>query len=315
MLRPRTTVSVLLAVAAMSSVVACGDSESGDTTAAPSTASTSAGGSATTSGGSSATTAAAARSAAECAEGKTLDDGRLVVATGSPAFPPYVMDDDPTSGKGFESAVAYAVAGEMGFDKESVEWTRSTFDQAIQPGAKDFDINLQQFSITPRRARNITFSAPYYASNQAVVGFDDSDAVGATSVAELRGLKFGAQSGTTSLGFIQDVIQPEQEAFVYNDNVGAKQALESNQIDAIVLDLPTAFFVTAVEIEGSTIIGQFPVDAGGQADEFGMVFEKDNPLVECVDLALGALRKNGTLEKITQRWMTGFADAPEIAVE
>ncbi|MEJ7722603.1 MAG: transporter substrate-binding domain-containing protein [Ilumatobacteraceae bacterium] len=170
---------------------------------------------------------------------------------------------------------------------------RSTFDQAIQPGAKDFDINLQQFSITPRRARNITFSAPYYASNQAVVGFDDSDAVGATSVAELRGLKFGAQSGTTSLGFIQDVIQPEQEAFVYNDNVGAKQALESNQIGAIVLDLPTAFFVTAVEIEGSTIIGQFPVDAGGQADEFGMVFEKDNPLVECVDLALAALRENG----------------------
>ncbi len=250
--------------------------------------------------------------AADCAEGKTLEDGQFVVATGNPAFPPYVIDDDPTTGEGFESAVAYAIAGQMGFARRDVEWVRTTFDQAIQPGAKDFDVNLQQFSITPRRAENVTFSAPYYTSNQAVVGFDDSAAVGATTVEDLTGLKFGAQSGTTSLAFIQDVIQPEQEPFVYNDNAAAKAALEANQVDALVLDLPTAFFVTAVEIEGSTIIGQFPAEAGGTSDEFGMVLEQGNELVECVDLALEALRSSGELEEITDKWMTGFADAPVI---
>jgi len=250
--------------------------------------------------------------AAACAEGKTLQDGTFVVATGNPAFPPYVIDDDPTTGEGFESAVAYAVAEQLGFAEDDVEWVRTTFDQAIQPGAKDFDVNLQQFSITPRRAENITFSAPYYTSNQAVVGFDDSPAVGATTVSELQGLKFGAQSGTTSLGFIQDVIQPDQEPFVYNDNAAAKAALEANQVDALVLDLPTAFFVTTVEIEGSTIIGQFPAEAGGTSDEFGMVLEQDNELVECIDLALEALQSSGELDAITEEWMTGFADAPVI---
>ncbi|MBA3984652.1 MAG: amino acid ABC transporter substrate-binding protein [Acidimicrobiia bacterium] len=241
-----------------------------------------------------------------------MQDGTFVVATGNPAFPPYVIDDDPTTGEGFESAVAYAVAEQLGFAEDDVEWVRTTFDQAIQPGAKDFDVNLQQFSITPRRAENITFSAPYYTSNQAVVGFDDSPAVGATTVSELQGLKFGAQSGTTSLGFIQDVIQPDQEPFVYNDNAAAKAALEANQVDALVLDLPTAFFVTAVEIEGSTIIGQFPAEAGGTSDEFGMVLEQDNELVECIDLALEALQSSGELDAITEEWMTGFADAPVI---
>lgn len=316
------TAAVVLALA----LAACGDSDdAADPTAADPTAAapaadttepatmepgTTAPGS--TAPGSTAPGSTALGDAAACAQGKTLQDGKFVVATGNPAFPPYVIDDDPTTGEGFESAVAYAVAEQLGFAKGDVEWVRTTFDQAIQPGAKDFDVNLQQFSITPERAENITFSAPYYTSNQAVVGFDDSPAVGATTVDDLKSLKFGAQSGTTSLGFIQDVIQPDQDPFVYNDNAAAKAALEANQVDALVLDLPTAFFVTAVEIEGSTIIGQFPAEAGGTSDEFGIVLEQDNELVECVDLALEALRASGELEAITEQWMTGFADAPVI---
>ena len=260
-------------------------------------------------------TTAVAADAAACAEGKTLEDGVLTFATSDPAFPPYVIDNAPETGEGFEAAVAMAVAEQMGFTGDAVHWSRTTFDQAIQPGAKDFDINIQQYSITERRERNITFSSPYYTSNQALVGLDDSAAVGATTIDDLKGLKLGAQSGTTSLEFIDEVIQPDQEPNVYNDNVAVKAALEADQIDAVVFDLPTAFFVTAVEIEGSTVIGQFPLEAGGRTDDFGMVLEKDNPLVECVDIALASLEESGELEAITQEWMSDYADVPVIAAD
>lgn len=312
-------------------LAACGEDESdapepttaeseAPTTAAESTAPMTTGGGSptsaapTTGGATSApvTTDGGGGEAAACAEGNTLEDGVLTVATGNPAFPPYVIDDTPENGQGFESAVAYAVAEQMGFGEEAVTWVRTSFDEAIQPGAKNFDLNLQQFSITPERAETISFSDPYYTSNQAIVGFDDSPAVGATTVEELTGLKFGAQAGTTSLDFITEVIQPEQEPFVYDDNVGAKAALEANQIDAIVVDLPTAFFITAVEIEGSTIIGQFPAEAGGTTDEFGIVLEQDSPLIECVNLALAALTESGELDAITEEWMTAAAEAPVV---
>ena len=171
-----------------------------------------------------------------CATGKTITDGVLTIATGEPAFPPYVVDNEPENKQGFESAVAWAVAAEMGFDDGSVEWVRTTFDEAIQPGAKSFDFNLQQYSITPERQETITFSDPYYTSNQAIVGLEGSAAEGATSLEDLKDVKFGVQAGTTSLQFVADVIQPNEEAFVYDDNVGAKAALEANQIDAIVVD-------------------------------------------------------------------------------
>ena len=245
----------------------------------------------------------------------TIEEGVLTVATGEPAFFPWVLDDTPESGEGFEAAVAYAVAAEMGYEGDAVVWTRTTFDEAIQPGAKSFDVNLQQYSITPERAENIDFSLPYFTANQAIVALEGSAAEGATTVAELQDVKFGAQVGTTSLDFITDVIQPTQEPFVYDDNVGAKAALEANQIDAAVFDLPTALYVSGVEIEGRTVTGQFPADAGGTTDQFGFVLEKDSALTACVDAAITTLTDNGELDAITQEWLADFTGAPVITVE
>lgn len=250
---------------------------------------------------------------AACAEGKTLEDGKLRLATGDPAFPPYVIDDAPESGEGFEAAVAMAVAEQMGFAPDSVAWVRTTFDEAIQPGPKSFDFNIQQYTINAERAEIVSFSDPYYTSAQAILGFEDSPAATATTLDALKQLKLGAAAATTSLDFIAEQIQPDSEPFVFNDNAAAKQALESKQIDAIVTDLPTALFITGVEIEGSKVFGQFPA-GDGQGDELGMLFSKDNPLVECVNLALGALSASGELEAITTTWMSEYTEAPVIAL-
>ena len=196
-----------------------------------------------------------------CTEGRTLEAGTLTIATGNPAYSPWVENDAPEAKEGFEAAVAYAVAAELGFSDANVKWVRTDFDAAIQPGKKNFDFNLQQFSITDERKQSVDFSAPYYTTNQAVVGLAGSAAEGATSVADLKGVKFGAQVGTTSLGFIEDVIKPDTAPLVYDDNAGAKAALEAKQSDAIVVALPRAFSLAAVEIEGAKVIGQFPADA------------------------------------------------------
>lgn len=250
------------------------------------------------------------QTAAECAAGKTLTDGVLTIATGNPAYEPWVVNDDPASKEGFEAAVAYAVAAELGFADDAVTWVRTDFDAAIQPGAKDFDFNLQQYSITDERKQTVSFSDPYYTTNQAVVGLDGSAAIGANLEA-LKKLKLGAQVGTTSLAYITDVIQPDQEPLVYDDNAGAKAALEAKQIDAAVFDLPTALYVSAVEIEGSSVLGQFPVGEG-DADQFGMLFDLDNPLVECVNIALGTLTESGDLAAITEKWLSTEVDIPVI---
>lgn len=253
-------------------------------------------------------------SSAGDSECPTITEGTLTIGTGTPAYSPWVENDAPESGEGFEAAVALAVAEELGYTGDAVTWVRTTFDEAIQPGAKNFDFNLQQYSITPERSETITFSDPYYTTNQAVVALADSAAAGATSTADLVDVKFGAQAGTTSLDFITNVIKPSTEVFVYDDNAGAKAALEAGQIDAIVVDLPTAFYIAAVEIEGASVIGQFPADAGGSADEFGMVFEKDNPLADCVNTALATLTSNGTLAAIEQEWLSDKTGAPVITV-
>lgn len=244
----------------------------------------------------------------------TITEGKLTIATGDPAYSPWVENDAPESGEGFEAAVALAVAGELGYEGDSVVWVRTSFDQAIQPGEKDFDFNLQQFSITPERSETVNFSDPYYTTNQAIVALADSAAAGATTVADLVDVKFGAQAGTTSLDFITNVIKPSSEPFVYDDNAGAKAALEAGQIDAIVVDLPTGFYIAAAEIEGSSVIGQFPADAGGTTDEFGMLFEKDNPLVACVNTALATLEENGTLAEIEKTWLSDKTGAPVISL-
>jgi polar amino acid transport system substrate-binding protein len=211
--------------------------------------------------------------------------------------------------------VAYAVAGELGYADADVVWVRTGFDEAIQPGAKNFDFNLQQFSITEERKANVTFSDPYYSTNQALVGYADSAIAGATSIAELKDAKFGAQAGTTSLDFITKVIQPSTEPFVYDDNAAAKAALEAKQIDAIVVDLPTAFYISAVEIEGSAVIGQFPLSDAVGADNFGLVFDLDNPLAACVNEALASLKESGKLAEIENEWLSGYTGAPVIGLD
>ena len=246
-------------------------------------------------GGSSSEPAAevAAGGGNECTAGKTLAEGKLTVATGNPAYSPWVENDKPESKEGYEAAVAYAIAGELGYSDANVTWVRTGFDEAIQPGTKNFDFNLQQFSITDERKQTVDFSDAYYTTNQAVVGLNGSAAAGAKTVADLKDVKFGAQAGTTSLEFIKTVIQPTAEPFVYDDNAGAKAALEAKQVDAIVLDLPTAFYVSAVEIEGTKVIGQFPANAGTGADQYGMVFDLENPLADCVNTALAQIRQIG----------------------
>jgi polar amino acid transport system substrate-binding protein len=238
-----------------------------------------------------------------------VEDGVLTIGTDSPAFPPWFQDDDPTNGEGFESAVAYAVADELGFAEDEVEWTTVPFNNAFAPGEKDFDFDINQVSITDERAQAVDFSDGYYDVNQAIVGFDDSPVADATTVEELRGVRLGAQVGTTSLDFITEVVDPEQEPFVYNDNNAAKAALEAEQIDGIVVDLPTAFYISAVEIEGTRVIGQFP-SVGDDPEQFGMVFEKGNPLRDCVNEALTRLRDDGRLEEIEQEWLSDVVDAP-----
>ncbi len=260
------------------------------------------------------TTAAAGTSGNECTTGKTLAEGKLTIGTGNPAFSPWVENDAPEAGEGFEAAVAYAVATQLGFSTENVSWVRTSFDEAIQPGAKNFDFNLQQYSITDERKQTVSFSDPYYTTNQAIVGYSDSAAASATTVAELQGLKFGVQSGTTSLEFLNTVVMPTNEPYVYDDNAAAKAALEAKQIDAIVVDLPTAFYISAVEIEGTKVIGQFPAGEGTVADQFGLVFDLDSPLVECVNVALAALKESGELAAIEQTWLSDKTSAPVISL-
>jgi polar amino acid transport system substrate-binding protein len=315
-MRPSPAIRRLLPVLTIGALVftACGsdDDSSSDSTDAPAETEAAAATDAPAETDAPAATEAAA-SDESCTA--TIDDGILTVATGEPAFYPYVLDDTPESGEGFESAVAYAVAAQMGYEADSVVWDRTGFDEAIQPGAKSFDMNLQQFSINDDRKESIDMSLPYYTSNQAIVALDGSPAEGATSTDDLKDVKFGAQVGTTSLAFITDVIQPNQDPFVYDDNVGAKAALEANQIDAAVFDLPTALFVSGVEIEGSSVTGQFPADAGGTTDDFGFVLEKDATLTPCVDAAITALTDSGELEAITTEWMSDFTGAPVITVD
>jgi polar amino acid transport system substrate-binding protein len=192
---------------------------------------------------------------------------------------------------------------------------RTTFDEAIQPGPKNFDFNLQQYTITPERAESIAFSDPYYTSNQAIVGLLGSASEGVESLDDLKTLQFGVQVGTTSLQFVEDVIAPDKDVLVYDDNVAVKAAMEANQIDAAVFDLPTALYVSAVEIPNSAVVGQFPQDAGPGSDEFGLVLEQGNELVDCVNAAIAALESSGELEQITDEWMIAGDVAPVIRLD
>jgi polar amino acid transport system substrate-binding protein len=244
--------------------------------------------------------------------------GKLTIGTDNPAFPPWFDGgtpegskweiNDPAKGQGFEGAVAYAVAEQMGFARNEVTWVVVPFDQSFRPGPKNFDFDINQISIRPARAQNVDFSEPYYDVNQALVAIKGTPAANAKSIADLKDAKLGAQIGTTSLDYINDEIQPSQEPSVYNTNNDVISALKAKQIDGIVVDLPTAFFVTAVQVPNGTIVGQFANPA--EQEQFGLVLEKDSALTECVNEAVTALRDDGTLEQIEQEWLADKANAP-----
>ncbi len=246
---------------------------------------------------------------ASCDTVPTKVDGVLTVATGEPAFLPWVEDDDPASGNGFESAVVYAVAEELGI--ETVEWTRTGFDEAVTPGEKDYDFNIQQYSITDERDKVVDFSDGYYQVEQALIGLDGSAATGAATLADLKELRLGAAIGTTSLDYIDGTIEPSTDAAVYDDNVAAKSGFDAGQIDGVVLDLPTAYYITAVEIPEASIIGVLP-RLEDNPEELGMLFEEGSPLVACVNSALAALRDAGTMDALEDEWLNQGGSIPSL---
>ncbi len=244
----------------------------------------------------------------------TKTAGTLTLGTDNPAFPPWFGGgekdkpweiNDPSTGEGYESAVAYAVAEKLGFAKTDVTWAVTKFDTSFAPGAKDFDVFINQVSITPERAQNVDFSSGYYNVNQAVVALGDKPIASAASIADLKAYKLGAAVGTTSLKAIEDKVQPTTKASVYNTNDDAVSALKAGQIDGIVVDLPTGYFVTAAQVEGSKIVGQFPTD--GTPEQFGMVLQTGSALTPCVSTAVDGLRADGTLQKLEQQWLAGAA--------
>ncbi len=245
----------------------------------------------------------------------TKTDGQLTVATGTEVFPPWMGAgeddfDDPTTGTGFEGALVFALAEELGFADSDVTFVRTGFDEVIAPGSKDWDFNIQQYSITEKRDEVVDFSDGYYQVEQAIIGAADSPAASASSIDDLKGLRLGAAIGTTSLDYIEDVIEPDSDAQVYNDNAAAKAAFDAGQVDGIVFDLPTAYFITAGEITDASIIGVLP--RSGDPEELGMLFEEGSPLVACVNDALATLRSNGTIDDLEDEWLNQGGSVPSL---
>lgn len=242
---------------------------------------------------------------------ETVVDGTLTIATDDPAYEPWFVDNDPTNGKGYESAVAYAIAEQLGYTAEQVTWVKVPFNKVVQPGPKDFDFDINQVSITEARRKAVDFSSGYYDVVQTVITNAGSSIDGATSVAELGDAKLGAQVGTTSYTAITDQIQPSEEPFVFDTNDQAVQALKNGQIDGIVVDLPTAYFMTAVQLDDGVIVGQLPLPEG-ETEQFGAVLGKDSPLTDCVTGAVDTLREDGVLDQIGQEWLAQQG-APELS--
>jgi polar amino acid transport system substrate-binding protein len=287
----RPTRAGLAAVAAVLALAACGGSDSSGSSSTTNAA--------TTSG-------AAARTCTKQTL-KTQTPGTLTVATDKPAFPPYFEDNDPKNGKGFESAVAYAVAQKLGFARVDVKWVTEPFNSSYAPGPKKFDFDVNQISITPARAKRVDFSSPYFTAPQALVALKSSDAAKAASLADIQNAKLGVQIGTTSLDAVQQVVKPSSQPKVFNDSNDVVTALKQKQVDAVVVDLPTAFFLTAAQVPSAKIVGQFSAPGG---DKWGALLQKGSPLTPCVSKAIDSLREGGQLQALEQRWMGAAAGAP-----
>jgi len=259
---------------------------------------------------------AAARTDASC---PTVHDGQLTIGTDNPAYPPWYAGgtksskwkiNDPSTGKGYESAVAYAIAAKLGYTRAKVSWTYVPFNKSFAPGKKSFDFDINQISYTPARAKVVAFSKSYYDVNQAIVVKKGTKIASVHTIAGLRSFKLGAQLGTTSYQFIKSRIKPSQTPSVPSSNAAAVALLKNKQIDGLVVDLPTAFYVTAVQVPNSKILGQFENTAGQATDHFGVVLQKGNPLTACVNKAITTLRAGGTLKKLQQTWLAKATGAP-----
>jgi polar amino acid transport system substrate-binding protein len=245
-----------------------------------------------------------------------VSSGKLTIGTDNPAYPPWFGGtpkapwkvSDPRSGKGYESAVAYAVAKQLGFSKDEVDWKYVPFNSSFAPGPKSFDFDINQIAYSPQRAKTVEFSRSYYDENQGLVVVKGTKIASVNSLAALKPFELGAQLGTTSYTFITEKIKPSKKPSVFPTNAGAVQALKNQQIDGLVVDLPTAFYVTSVQVPNSKILGQFPTQPGGE--HFGLVFEKGNPLVRCVNQALTTLSDDGTLKRLQQKWLAKATGAP-----
>jgi polar amino acid transport system substrate-binding protein len=244
--------------------------------------------------------------------------GKLTIATGNPAYLPWYggksvpgsdwksssYTGDPHTGQGYESAFAYALAQQMGFTKDQVEWLGIPFGKSFAPGPKDFDFAMQQISILPKREKAVDFSAGYFDVNQALIANEGSPAIGVTTLAGLKDLKLGAPIGTTSLQAIEELVQPTQEASAYDDLDLALKDLKNGQLDGVVVDFPTAFYGYA-----DVVVGQFP-DVGGEQEQFGLAFETDSTLVECANIAIEAMRDDGRLDDLKNEWLEVDTSVP-----
>lgn len=261
-------------------------------------------------------TGAAAEEPDPCAKDQleTVSDGSLTVATDNPGFPPWFQDADgapwdPTTtptGEGYEAAVAYAVAEQLGFSQDEVSWVVVPFNNIFRPGPKDFDFDINQVSYLPKRDEAVDFSDSYYDVEQAVITLKNSDFADAASLADLKGAQLGAQLGTTSLDAINEVVQPDEEPAVYNKNIDAITALKNGQVDGIVVDFPTSLYITAVQVPNAKVVGRLPAGE----EYFGLVFEEGNPLRDCVNEAIAALQSDGTIEQLQEEWIN--ASAPPV---
>lgn len=242
-------------------------------------------------------------------DARLINPGQLTVGTGDPVYPPWMLNNDPAGGEGFENGLIYALAAEMGFAPEDVVWVGQTFDQAIAPGPKPYDFAIQQISVTEERSRIVTFSQVYFQPDKAVVALPSSPVVGATTYAELRQARWGATIGTTDLDYLENIIGIDNVA-VYDDQVGTFQALQGGLIDATVVALPTALFATAVQIPEAAITALLPADPNDRGH--GLLFEKDNPLVEWVDDALSTVIARGVVDDLVAQYLVGDTSIPEI---
>jgi polar amino acid transport system substrate-binding protein len=256
--------------------------------------------------------ASPAPSGADCTVSKLplKNAGRFTVATDEPAYPPWFIDDNPNNGKGFESAVVYAVAKDLGFSNDQVDWVQEKFNAAIAPGEKAFDIDIDQVTITAQRRQNVDLSAPYFDTSQAVITLEGGKLAGITTLAELRGAKLGAQADSTSLAAINDLVKPEVPAAVLDSGEDGVKALESKKIDGLVVDLPTAYEMTSGQVDGGILVGRLP-EASGKLEQFGMVLTQGSKLTPCINQTINKLRDDGTLANIEGKWIN-LPDIPEL---